>query len=57
VIPAQVVDAGQPGAANKDVNPRAKSCPGDPRPAPIMIPDWTDATDWACGVASYRGIW
>jgi hypothetical protein len=38
---------GQPGTADNDVNPYGVSRPGDPRPVPIAVPDWTDTNDWA----------
>jgi hypothetical protein len=38
---------GYPATPNNDVNPYAQDRPGDPRPVPILVPDWTDATDWA----------
>jgi hypothetical protein len=38
---------GEPGTANNDVNPFGVGRPGDPRPVPIMVPDWTDTNDWA----------
>jgi hypothetical protein len=38
---------GAPGTANNDVNPYAETRPGDPRPIPIAVPDWTDTNDWA----------
>jgi hypothetical protein len=38
---------GQPGTGNNDVNPYAETRPGDPRPIPIAVPEWTDTNDWA----------
>lgn len=38
---------GYPATPNNDVNPYAQDRPGDPRPVPILVPEWTDATDWA----------
>ena len=38
---------GYPGTPNNDVHPYAVDRPGDTRPVPIVVPDWTDATDWA----------
>lgn len=38
---------GEPGTANNDVNLYALSRPGDPRPVPVMVPDWTDTNNWA----------
>jgi hypothetical protein len=38
---------GQPGTANNDVNPYALARPGDPRPIPIAVPEFTDVNDWA----------
>jgi len=38
---------GYPATPNNDVNPYAQDRPGDPRPIPIAVPDWTDVTDWA----------
>ena len=38
---------GKPSTSNNDVNPFAVDKPGDPRPVPVMVPDWTDANDWA----------
>ena len=42
-------DVGKPnsGAANQTVNPYGNARPGDPRPIPVAVPEWTDATDWA----------
>jgi len=38
---------GYPATPNNDVNPYAQDRPGDPRPIPIAVPEWTDVTDWA----------
>ena len=38
---------GQPGTANNDLNPFGVGRPGDPRPRPVMVPDWTDTNNWA----------
>ncbi len=38
---------GYPATPNNDVNPYAQDRPGDPRPVPVLVPEWTDATDWA----------
>jgi hypothetical protein len=38
---------GYTGTSNNDVNPYAQSRPGDPRPIPIAVPEWTDTGDWA----------
>lgn len=38
---------GAPGTANNDVNPYAVDRPGDPRPIPIAVPEFTDGNDWA----------
>lgn len=42
-------DVGKPnsGGTAQTVNPYAASRAGDPRPIPIVVPEWTDATDWA----------
>ncbi len=42
-------DVGKPNSAGTAQEPNiyAFSRPGDPRPVPIVVPDWTDATDWA----------
>ena len=42
-------DVGKPSTAGtaQTVNPYADARPGDPRPIPIAVPDWNDATDWA----------
>jgi hypothetical protein len=33
--------------AFQDVNPYAQDRPGDPRPIPIAVPEFTDTGDWA----------
>jgi hypothetical protein len=38
---------GYPATPNNDVNPYAMDRPGDPRPIPIAVPEFTDTTDWA----------
>lgn len=38
---------GRPDTGNNDVNPFAQSRPGDPRPIPIAVPEFTDTNDWA----------
>jgi hypothetical protein len=38
---------GYPATPNNDVNPYAMDRPGDPRPIPVLVPEWTDTTDWA----------
>jgi hypothetical protein len=42
-------DVGKPngGGTAQEVNVYANSRPGDPRPIPIVVPEWSDATDWA----------
>lgn len=42
-------DVGKPSAAGtaQTVNPYGESRAGDPRPIPIVVPDWTDTNDWA----------
>ena len=42
-------DMGKPTTAGtaQVVNPYGESRIGDPRPVPIPVPEWTDATDWA----------
>lgn len=42
-------DTGKPNSAGtaQEVNPYAMSRPGDPRPIPVAVPEWTDAKDWA----------
>jgi hypothetical protein len=40
-------DVGKPGASfGQTVNPYGETRMGDPRPVPIPVPDWTDATNW-----------
>jgi hypothetical protein len=40
-------DVGKPGASfGQQVNPYGDSRAGDPRPIPIVVPDWTDDTNW-----------
>jgi hypothetical protein len=41
-------DVGKPSSAGtaQTVNSYGESRPGDPRPIPIPVPDWTDATNW-----------
>jgi hypothetical protein len=46
-------DVGKPVAVGESgvgqsVNPYGGSRPGDPRPIPVAVPDWSDANDWAC---------
>ena len=38
---------GYPATPNNDVNPYGASRPGDDRPVPVKVPEWTDANDWA----------
>ena len=38
---------GYPGTPNNDTHIYAVDRPGDTRPVPICVPDWTDANDWA----------
>jgi hypothetical protein len=38
----------QPGIPDNDVNSYVESQPDDPKPIPIMVPGWSDATDWSC---------
>jgi hypothetical protein len=38
---------GAPDVETNDVNPYGVSRPGDPRPIPLAVPEFTDATDWA----------
>jgi hypothetical protein len=38
---------GRPGVADNDTNIYAMDRPGDPRPVPIAVPEWTDTNDWA----------
>lgn len=42
-------DVGKPSTAGtaQTVNPYADSRPGDPRPIPIAVPDWSDVNDFA----------
>jgi hypothetical protein len=42
-------DIGKPnsGGTAQTVNPYGESRLGDPRPIPVVVPEWTDATDWA----------
>ncbi len=42
-------DVGKPnsGGTAQEPNVYALARPGDPRPVPIVVPEWTDATDWA----------
>ena len=42
-------DVGKPSTAGtaQEINPYALSRPGDPRPIPVAVPEWTDADDWA----------
>ena len=42
-------DIGKPnsGGTAQTVNPYGESRIGDPRPIPVVVPDWTDGTDWA----------
>jgi hypothetical protein len=42
-------DVGKPnsGGTAQTVNPYGESRIGDPRPIPIVVPEWTDANDWA----------
>jgi hypothetical protein len=42
-------DVGKPnsGGTAQTVNPYGESRLGDPRPIPVVVPDWTDSTDWA----------
>lgn len=42
-------DVGKPNSAGTAQEPNiyAFSRPGDPRPIPVVVPDWSDATDWA----------
>ncbi len=43
-------DVGKPNAGGTAQEPNiyGMTRPGDPRPVPVVVPDWTDATDWAC---------
>jgi len=38
---------GEPDTAENNVNPYAESRPGDPRPVPLAVPEFTDTNDWA----------
>lgn len=38
---------GRPAVGNNDVNPFAQDRPGDPRPIPLAVPEFTDSNDWA----------
>ncbi len=38
---------GYPGTPNNDTHIYAVDRPGDTRPVPIAVPDWTDTNDWA----------
>ena len=42
-------DVGKPNSADtaQEVNVYAQSRPGDPRPIPVAVPEWTDANNWA----------
>ena len=42
-------DVGKPtaGAQAQEVNPYAQSRPGDPRPIPVPVPEFSDNNDWA----------
>jgi hypothetical protein len=42
-------DVGKPnsGGTAQTANPYGEARLGDPRPIPIVVPEWTDATDWA----------
>jgi hypothetical protein len=42
-------DVGKPNAGGtaQEANIYGMTRPGDPRPVPVVVPDWTDATDWA----------
>ena len=42
-------DVGKPNTAGTAQTPNVygASRPGDPRPVPVAVPEWTDATDWA----------
>lgn len=42
-------DVGKPnsGGTAQEPNIYGLSRPGDPRPVPIVVPEWTDSTDWA----------
>lgn len=38
---------GYPGTSDNDTNPYAEPNPWLERPVPVVVPDWTDANDWA----------
>jgi hypothetical protein len=38
---------GYPGTPNNDTHIYAVDRPGDTRPVPVCVPDWTDTNDWA----------
>ena len=39
---------GYPGTGNNDTNPYGLSrSASDPRPLPVVVPEWTDVNDWA----------
>jgi hypothetical protein len=41
-------DVGKPGPSfGQTVNPYGDSRAADPRPIPVVVPDWTDVTNWA----------
>ncbi len=42
-------DVGKPNAGGtaQEANIYGLTRPGDPRPVPLVVPEWTDATDWA----------
>lgn len=42
-------DVGKPNTAGtaQEPNPYGGARPGDPRPIPVAVPEWTDANDWA----------
>lgn len=42
-------DVGKPtaGGSAQEPNIYGLTRPGDPRPVPVVVPEWTDATDWA----------
>jgi hypothetical protein len=42
-------NVGKPNGAGtaQTINPYAGARAGDPRPIPVAVPDWSDATDWA----------
>ena len=45
-------DVGKPNGAgtSQEVNPYGEARPGDPRPIPIAVPEFTDTNDWAAVV-------